>query len=196
MFEDIYRFQKKYAAEHKVPVMLDESMAILQETVRRARPKKILEIGTAIGYSGIKMLEQADCATLTTVDKDADRLDVARECFKKAGLADRVTIWEGDSDEIVRYASGKFDFIMLDGPKGQYARYLPYLKELLLKGGVLFADDVTFKCKTGEDFNPLHKLRTISVQLKVFLDELTNDKDFETTLYDVGDGISVSVKKG
>ena len=134
MFEDIYRFQKKYAAEHKVPVMLDESMAILQETVRRARPKKILEIGTAIGYSGIKMLEQADCATLTTVDKDADRLDVARECFKKAGLTDRVTIWEGDSDDIVRYASGKFDFIMLDGPKGQYARYLPYLKELLLKG--------------------------------------------------------------
>ena len=92
MFEDIYRFQKKYAAEHKVPVMLDESMAILQETVRRARPKKILEIGTAIGYSGIKMLEQADCATLTTVDKDADRLDVARECFKNAGLTDRVTI--------------------------------------------------------------------------------------------------------
>ena len=163
MFEDIYRFQKKYAAEHKVPVMLDESMAILQETVRRARPKKILEIGTA------------DCATLTTVDKDADRLDVARECFKKAGLADRVTIWEGDSDEIVRYASGKFDFIMLDGPKGQYARYLPYLKELLSEGGVLFADDVMFKCKTGEDFNPLHKLRTISVQLKVFLDELTNE---------------------
>lgn len=196
MFEDIYRFQKKYAAEHKVPVMLDESMAILQETVRSARPKKILEIGTAIGYSGIKMLEQADCATLTTVDKDADRLDVARECFKKAGLMDRVTIWEGDSDEIVRYASGKFDFIMLDGPKGQYARYLPYLKELLSEGGVLFADDVTFKCKTVEDFNPLHKLRTISVQLKVFLDELTNDKDFETTLYDVGDGVSVSVKKG
>ncbi len=196
MFEQIYGFQKEYAAQNKVPIMLDDSMSLLQTVVAAAKPKKILEIGTAIGYSGLKMLEMAPDAHLTTVDKDADRLDVARECFEKAGVTSRVTVWEGDSDEIVRYASGSFDFVMLDGPKGQYARYFPYLAELIKPGGVLFADDVLFKCKTGEDFNPLHKLRTISVQLKVFLDLLQNDKRFVTSLVPVGDGVAVSVKKG
>ena len=124
MYENIYELQKEYAAQNGVPVMTDEGITLLQTAVAAATPAAILEIGTAIGYSGLRMLEAAPSdARLYTVELDAVRAEKAREYFRSAGVYDRVEIWEGDAAEVLAYAEGRFDFIMLDGPKGHYDRY-------------------------------------------------------------------------
>lgn len=184
---------KSYAKAHKVPIILDESATILEDTIKAKNPKRILEIGTAIGYSGILMLSNCD-AKLYTVEIDAESIAVAKRNFEKAGFLDRVTFWEGDAVDIIRYLTGEFDFILLDGPKGHYVQFLPYLKNVLSVGGVIFADNVLFKGYTFMD-KPLHKHRTIILSLKTYLQQLETDEDFDAVLLYEGDGISIGTKK-
>lgn len=184
-----------YAVKNKVPIMVAKSIDFLQKCIADHKPKTILEIGTAIGYSGIKMLEAASGATLKTIEIDEERYNTAKENFEKAGLSDRVELWLGDAEEIIRLATGKFDFILLDGSKGTYSRMLPYLIDLLNKGGVLFADNVLFKGKTEAEGLIPHKNRTIVVALREFLEGVNKDERLNSSLYDIGDGISVSIKK-
>ena len=195
MYENIYVLQKEYAAQNGVPVMTDEGIALLQTAVAAAAPAAILEIGTAIGYSGLRMLEAAPSgARLYTVELDAVRAEKAREYFRSAGVYDRVEIWEGDAAEVLAYAEGRFDFIMLDGPKGHYDRYFYDIDRLLKPGGVLFADNVSFKGKRHIEGTPEHKHRTIINSLNAFLQKV-NGGDYFTVTLETGDGISLSVKK-
>lgn len=193
MDESLLQEIKAYAKEHNVPIILEESAEILTDTIKKCKPKRILEIGTAIGYSGIIMLMNSD-AKLFTVEIDADSVAIARQNFYKAGFLDRVTFWEGDAEEIVRFLTGEFDFILLDGPKGHYCEFLPYLKKVLSKGGVIFADNVLFKGYTFME-KPIHKHRTIILSLREYLRQIENDTDFDSVLLSKGDGISIATKK-
>lgn len=193
--EEVLGRLRAYAAAHNVPIMLDDGIKLLEKTVKECAPREILEVGTAIGYSGLRLLAAAgDDARLTTVEIDEDRLSVAKRAFSDAGVSDRVTTWAGDAVEILRLATGEFDFILLDSSKGHYAELLPYLLGLLKRGGVLFADNIAFKGKTDAEGDIPHKHRTIVRSLREYVKRVTEDENLKTTYYDVGDGVTVTKK--
>lgn len=196
-FEGEYLQSLRIAArEEGIPVMLPETSKLLATTVSMKKPENILEIGTAVGYSGSIMLKNAkENARLTTIEIEESSANRAKETFKKEGFSERVTLHLGDAEEIIPMMSGSYDFILCDGPKSRYLEFYPYLKKMLRSGGVLFCDNVLFRDYiSGEVKNP-HRMQTIVNNMRDFLDVLSKDTDFTTTLLDVGDGVTVSVKK-
>ncbi|MCH5160371.1 MAG: O-methyltransferase [Clostridiales bacterium] len=186
---------EKFARERFIPVMLDDTKELLFDTVRRAQPKRILEIGTAIGYSGIVMLSASSEATLNTIELDENTANLARKNFDEFGVGERVNIFVGDAREIVRLLTGSYDFIFLDGPKGQYEAFLPYLTDLLELGGTLVCDNVLYKGLVEHvPADNRHKHITVARNMRVFLDDITNNQRYNTVLHRIGDGVTVSVK--
>ena len=186
---------KQYARERYIPVMLDDTRELLFNTVRQRLPKRILEIGTAIGYSGIIMLTASPNAVLNTIEFSEQSVALARENFKELGLTDRVNIFVGDAREIVPLLTGKYNFIFLDGPKGQYKYFYPYLTDLLEVNGTLVCDNVLYKGLVEHiPDNKRHKHITVARNMREFLDELTADKRYQTELHRIGDGVTVSTK--
>lgn len=181
------------ALSRDIPVADDETLQFLLLTLKMLKPKKILEIGTAVGLSGVAMLQTVDGAKLTTIELEEERYLEARENFEFFDVADRVTAHLGDAGEILSMMDGKFDFVFLDGPKAQYEKYLFDIKRLLNKGGILFADDVLlFGWVSGEEETP-QKRRSIVEKIRSYLEVITSDKDFHTSVLNVGDGVALSV---
>ncbi|HIT77217.1 MAG TPA: O-methyltransferase [Candidatus Limihabitans stercoravium] len=181
-----------FARENYIPVMLDDTKKLLQQLTTENQPKKILEIGTAIGYSGIVMLTSSPEAQLNTIEMDEKSAEMARQNFIQAGVYDRVNLFVGDAKEIVTQLTGKYDFIFLDGPKGQYDCFLPYLIDVLEVGGLLVCDNVLYKGLVEHVPEHRHKHITIARNLNRFLDDLNNDNRLTTRLHRTGDGVTVS----
>lgn len=181
-----------------MPFIRDESAKILFDICQKEKPKNILEIGTAVGYSALLMLEGAKDAFVTTIEKDNERAQQAMTNFEKNGVKERVNLIVGDAGEVLPQLEdeGKeFDLIFLDGPKGQYLRYLPHLKKMLCKGGLLVADNVLLHgWVKGEEFVK-HKHRSMVVNLRKFLKCLEEDHDFDSKLLEIEDGMTISRKK-
>lgn len=181
-----------------MPFIRDESAKVLFEICQTEKPKNILEIGTAVGYSALLMLEGAKDAFITTIEKDNERAQQAMTNFEKNGVKERVDLIVGDAGEVLPQLEdeGKeFDLIFLDGPKGQYLRYLPHLKKMLCKGGLLVADNVLLHgWVKGEEFVK-HKHRSMVVNLRKFLKCLEEDHDFDSKLLEIEDGMTISRKK-
>lgn len=187
---------KKIARERYIPVVLDDAKQLLYNTVKQAQPHNILEIGTAIGYSGIVMLSACSCARLNTVEISEESAAMARSNFSSFGYADRVNIFVGDALQIVPMLSGNYDFIFLDGPKGQYLKLFHYLNDLLTEGGTLVCDNVLYKGLVEHvPQDKRHKHITVARNMRAFLDALTADARYDTVLHRVGDGVTVSVKR-
>lgn len=186
---------KKYAKSNFVPIILDDSREFLEKMCKELDAKEILEIGTAIGYSGIIILNSCKNSHLTTIEKNEISYKKAQETFKLEKVEDRVTSILGDAGEVIKTLDKKYDLIFLDGPKGQYIYYLPTLLNLLADGGTLIADNVYFKGMVRSSEYPKHKHRTIVMNLRKFLNEISTNECLETTIYDIGDGISVSKKR-
>ena len=188
--------KRNQALKDGIPVADDETLQFLLLTLQMSKPKKILEIGTAIGLSGVAMLQQLPEAKLTTMELDEERYMQAKENFQSFGVADRVTAHLGDAGEILAMMDGEFDFVFLDGPKAQYEKYLFDIKRMLKKGGVLFADDVLlFGWVSGEEETP-QKRRSIVEKIRSYLQVITADTDFHTSVINLGDGVALSVYKG
>ncbi len=185
----------RYARQRYIPVMLDDTRQLLFDVVSRCRPKRILEIGTAIGYSGIIMLTASPLATLNTIELDEQVANIARQNFQKAEMSDRVNLFVGDAREIVTLLTGSYDFIFMDGPKGQYEVFLPYLTEVLEVGGTLVCDNVLYKgLAENVPENKRHKHITVARNMHAFLQDITTNQRYRTQLFRTGDGVSVSVK--
>lgn len=188
---------EKYASENYVPIIRPKTLEHLLLHVNKYKPQNILEIGTAIGYSGIQILKCCDeNATLTTIEKNEKSYFIAKQNFSDFDFGDRVEAILGDAKEVLKTLSDsgrKFDMIFLDGPKGQYVYYLPYLKQLLAQDGSIFADNVLFRGMVqSAEFIP-HRNRTIVVNLRKYLDEV--NKVYDSTLYDIEDGFCISLSK-
>ena len=166
---------------------------MLRSLCRENKPKKILEIGTAIGYSASIMLNASKSANILTIEKDEQMAKIARQTFLERNSSQRITLIEGDAFDVLNdLKNEKFDFIFLDGPKGQYFKYLPLLKKMLNLNGFLLADDVLFHGYVKKVGDPGHKHRTIVASLRSFISDLTIDKNFKTTLFDFEDGLILS----
>lgn len=183
-----------YARTNHIPVLLEDTAKLLFSTVYNQKPSTVLEIGTAIGYSGTLLLNATNCI-LTTIENFESNYLLAKKHFASATLTNRVEmIFDDAYNAIVNLNDNhrKFDFIFLDGPKGQYIKYLPILKSMLNDGGILFADNVHFKGMVFMEGTIPHRKRTIVVNLRKYLAQIKNDPDFETIELDVGDGVTIS----
>lgn len=188
--------RRKDALCRGIPVADDETLNFLLLTLEMTGPQRILEIGTAVGLSSVAMLLACPDAKLTTVELEEERYVEAKENFARFGVSDRVTAHLGDAGEILAMMDGEFDFVFLDGPKAQYEKYLFDLKRLMKKGGVLFADDVLlYGWVSGEEPTP-HKRRSIVDKIRSYLQTVTEDEEFVTSVLNVGDGVALSVYKG
>ena len=184
------------ALAREIPVADDETLQYLLFTVTALQPKRILEIGTAVGLSAAAMLFAVEGARVTTVELEEERYLEAKRNLSDLGLLDRVNAHLGDAGEILAMMDGEFDFVFLDGPKAQYEKYLFDLKRLMKKGAVLFADDVLlFGWVSGEEETP-QKRRSIVEKIRSYLQVITSDKQFVTSVLNVGDGVAVSVYLG
>ena len=187
------RASRKQALLDGVPVADDETLQFLLVTLATANPKRILEIGTAVGLSGVAMLQACPNARLTTIELEEERHLQALRNFSDFGVVERVTAYLGDAGEILAMMDGEYDFVFLDGPKAQYEKYLFDLKRLMKEGAILFSDDVLlFGWVSGEEETP-QKRRSIVEKIRSYLQTLTADKDFITSVLYVGDGVALSV---
>ena len=184
------------ALERGIPVADDETLNFLLLTLAAVKPQRILEIGTAVGLSSVAMLLACPNAKLTTMELEEERYVEAKQNFAHFGVTERVTAHLGDAGEILAMMDGEFDFVFLDGPKAQYEKYLFDLKRLMKMGAVLFADDVLlYGWVSGEEPTP-QKRHSIVDKIRSYLHTITADKDFITSVLNVGDGVALSVYKG
>ena len=184
------------ALERGIPVADDETLNFLLLTLAAVKPQRILEIGTAVGLSSVAMLYECPTARLTTMELEEERYLEAKQNFVEFGVSDRVNAYMGDAGEILAMMDGEFDFVFLDGPKAQYEKYLFDLKRLMKKGAILFADDVLlYGWVNGAEPTP-QKRHSIVDKIRSYLDTITKDKSFITSVLDIGDGVALSVYKG
>lgn len=188
--------KRKDALSRGIPVADDETLQFLLVTLASKRPTRILEIGSAVGLSGVAMLQACPFARLTTMELEEERYLEAKQNFAEFGVEDRVNAYLGDAGEILAMMDGQYDFVFLDGPKAQYEKYLFDIKRLMQTGAVLFSDDVLlYGWVSGEEPTP-QKRQSIVDKIRSYLQVLTNDKDFVTSVVNVGDGVALSVYKG
>ncbi len=189
MFEEI----EKSARERFIPVILDDSKEELLALVKKIKPKRILEIGTAIGYSGSLMLTCEKDAILDTVELLEERRDEATQNFKKFGVIDRVNSYLGDVNVLLPdiIKDNKYDLVFIDGPKSKYLNYLNMVISNINKGGYVFCDNVLFRGLVANGKKPPHKFRTIVVGLRNFLKYIVNNNNFNSEIKEKGDGIAI-----
>ncbi|MCK9576113.1 MAG: class I SAM-dependent methyltransferase [Clostridia bacterium] len=184
----------KYARENYIPVLLEDTERLLALLIKLKLPAKILEIGTAVGYSARVMLANAPADTvIDTIEIDEEIIKIAKQTLEK--YMNRVNIIEGDALKILPTLNSKYDFIFLDGPKAQYVRYYPYLKSLLNSGGMIFADNVMMHGMVCGGVAFKHKKKYMVKKMREYLNKVIADIDLQTTVINVGDGIALSVKK-
>lgn len=183
---------RRFAEENEVPICQRETAAFLRFLCVVKQPKRILEIGTAIGYSALVMARACQ-AEIVTLERDETMLLTARKNIKSSGLADRITLVEGDAALTLADVPGQFDLVFIDAAKGQYDFFLKKIS--LAPRGVLVCDNVLYKGMTATDELVVRRKITIVKRLRCFLDELMNDPRFVTSLLPLGDGVALAYKK-
>ncbi len=187
---------EKYALETQVPVIRKSMQSLLKFLLAFSKPKNILEVGTAIGFSALLMHEYSptDCH-ITTIEKYEKRIPIAKENFAKAGAEDRITLLEGDATDILKHLEGSYDLIFMDAAKGQYIHFLPDILRLLPPGGLLVSDNVLQDGDIIESrFAVTRRNRTIHARMRDYLYELKHHPQLETVILPVGDGVTLSTK--
>lgn len=183
---------KEYGKNHKVPISLDDTLDFLIKTINDSNSKHILEIGTAIGYSSIAMAENTNCISIDSVELDYSRYLLAKENVAKHNLQDRITLYNEDALEYIKNSDKTYDFIYLDGPKGQYINYLPYLMKILKVNGIIFADNLYFHGMVTGAIPVSKGCRAMIKGLHKYIDEINSNPNLDTKIYDIGDGIGIS----
>lgn len=188
---------EKEALDSYVPIIRKSMQSFLKLLLAMNKPKRILEVGTAVGFSAILMAEYnpypCEIVTIENYDK---RIPIARENFKRAGKENQITLLEGDATEVLKTLEEPFDMIFMDAAKGQYINFFGDVMRLLKKDGVLVSDNVLQDGDIIEShFVVTRRNRTIHKRMREYLYELTHRDDLVTSVMPIGDGITVSVKK-
>ena len=188
----------KQAIENHIPIVRSKTLEFLKKVCKENSIETILEIGTATGYSGIEMLKSAKEGTrLVTIEKDENRVMLAKDNFQKMGVLAQVTIINDDAFlalNKLKDDNQKFDLIFLDGPKGQYFKYFSIIKQLMNNNAILFSDNLNLLGLINLEKIP-HKHRSMVNNMKKFINALKNDNELITEFYDIDDGFSISKKR-
>lgn len=188
---------KDFARQHRIPIMDDMSIAVLASLIKLKQPKKILEIGSAIGYSAIRMAKAYEESKIISYDIDEERLELAIANVHEGGFDERIKFQHGDvldhRDEIKN--EGPYDFILIDAAKSKYREYFDTFSPMLNPNGVIVCDNVFFRGMVAySEEQPDKKYRTIINKLRDFNRYIAQHDQFDTTFYPIGDGLSVSIK--
>lgn len=194
--EALLREMEQYAQAHHVPILNEGGRRVFAEIVRERRPHRILEVGTAIGYSALLALSRTDAgAVLMSLELSAERLAVARSFLGRSAYAAQVTLLEGDAGTLLAglaaQATDPFDLVFLDAAKGQYPDYLAKSLPLLAREGVIVADNVLFRGYVRSEMRPPRRYRTIVKRLRQYL-ATVQASPFATTVFERGDGLALT----
>ena len=185
------------AKKDRVPIVRREMQSFLKVLLQIKKPAKILEVGTAVGFSALLMARYTSEEThITTIEKYEKRIPIAKENFQAANMQHRITLLEGDALDILKSIDESFDFIFMDAAKGQYIHFYPEVMRLLEPGGILVSDNVLQEGDLIEShFAVERRNRTIYKRMRDYLYTLKHDERLETAILPVGDGAAVSIKK-
>ena len=185
------------ALDSFVPIIRKETQSFLKVMMLMNRPARVLEVGTAVGFSAILMSEYLpEGSHITTIENYEKRIPIARNNFKRAGKEEQITLIEGDALEVMKTLEGPYDFIFMDAAKGQYIHYMPEAVSLLSDGGILMSDNVLQDGDIIESrFAVERRNRTIHSRMRDYLYELKHSDVLETSIIPLGDGVALSIKK-
>ncbi|MBM7097186.1 O-methyltransferase [Bacillus sp. H-16] len=186
------------AREERVPIMEQTGLEAMLLMMSLHKPKRILEIGTAIGYSSLRMADRLKDSTVVTIERDEDRIRQARAFHERANAQDRITIIEGDALETANQVSqlGPFDALFIDAAKGQYERFFELYEPMVNDGGVIFSDNILFKGFVPGTRTPEKKrMEQMVKRLQQYNEARMADGRFQSMIYPIGDGLMVSIKE-
>ncbi len=194
--DGILKELEEFAEKNHVPIIQPEVARLMQVLGRIIRPKNILEVGTAIGYSAILLSEILEPdGKIDTIDRYELMIERAKENIKRAGLSAVINVITGDALDVLKCLDKKYDLIFLDAAKGQYMEFLPECMRMLKPKGVLLSDNVLYKGMVANDELVVRRKKTIVRRMRDYLDAICNCDELDTSLIPVGDGFAISYKK-
>ena len=186
---------KEKALENHIPIIMDDTLEVIAKILTEKKPKRILEIGAAVGYSAMcfsKYLEED--GLIDTIERDEERIEEAKQNFKKVEVENKINLYEGDAVEILPTLNEKYDVVFIDAAKGKYPFFLKEALRMLKQDGIIFADNILYKGYVMSDYNK-HKQRTAVRNLREYIKETTENPNLETEILEVGDGLAISKMK-
>lgn len=185
---------KEKAIEEHVPIIMDDTLKVIEKYLKEIKPKAILEIGTAVGYSAICFSRfLAKDGIIDTIERDEERIKEAKINIKNMNLENKIHIYEGDAVEILPTLNKKYDVVFIDAAKGKYPFFLKESLRMLNDNGIIFADNILYKGYVMSDYNK-HKQRTAVRNLREYIAETTQNPNLKTEILEVGDGLAISKK--
>ena len=185
---------KEKALEDHIPIIMDDTLEVVGKILEDKKPYRILEIGTAVGYSAIRFSKYvSDSGYIDTIERDEERISEAKQNIKDLNLEEKIHIYEGDALEVLPTLTGPYDVVFIDAAKGKYPIFLSEALRMLASHGIIVADNVLYKGYVMSDYNK-HKQRTAVRGLREFLKELTENENLTTEILEVGDGLAISKK--
>ena len=185
---------KEKALEDHIPIIMDDTLEVVGKILEDKKPDRILEIGTAVGYSAIRFSKYlSDNGYIDTIERDEEKISEAKQNIKDLNLEEKIHIYEGDALEVLPTLTGPYDVVFIDAAKGEYPIFLSEALRMLASHGIIVADNVLYKGYVMSDYNK-HKQRTAVRGLREFLKELTENENLTTEILEVGDGLAISKK--
>ncbi len=190
--EDKLEIIKQKALKEHIPIIMDDTLNVIEHYLLKNKPKNILEIGTAVGYSAICFSKFIQIGgKIDTIERDEARIIEAHKNIKDMNLENVIHIYEGDAVEILPKLEEKYDMVFIDAAKGKYPFFLNQALRLLNKDGIIFADNILYKGYVMSDYNK-HKQRTAVRNLREYIKEVTENANLETEILEVGDGLAIT----
>ena len=191
---ELEKIKQKALNEH-IPIIMDDTLEVIAKILTEKRPKRILEIGAAVGYSAMCFSKYlAEDGLIDTIERDEERIEEAKQNFKKVEVENKINLYEGDAVEILPTLNEKYDVIFIDAAKGKYPFFLKEALRMLKQDGIIFADNILYKGYVMSDYNK-HKQRTAVRNLREYIKETTENPNLETEILEVGDGLAISKMK-
>ena len=192
---DICNLIEKEALNDNVPIIRKEMGNLLKVLIALKQPERILEVGTAVGYSSILMSENMpENCHITTIENYDKRIPVAKNNFIRAGVIDKITLIEGDAADVLKTLDGPYDFIFMDAAKGQYKLFYDMIIDKLRVDGLLISDNILYKGMVAHDDFVIRRKKTIVKRMRNYLDYICNCDYLSTSLIPIGDGVALSYK--
>lgn len=183
---------KQKALEEHIPIIMDDTLEVIEKELKNNPPRRILEIGTAVGYSAMCFSEfLAESGKIDTIERDEERIEQAKINIKNVGVEEKINIYEGDAVEILPTLNEKYDMVFIDAAKGKYPLFLKEALRMINKNGIIFADNILYKGYVMSDYNK-HKQRTAVRNLREYIKEVSENPNLETEILEVGDGLAIS----
>ena len=193
--EDELKKVKELALENHIPIIMDDTLEVIEKVLIEEKPKRILEIGTAVGYSASCFARMNEYTVIDTIELNEERYNEAIVNLEKIGVKDRVNVFLGNAVEILPTLNNEYDIVFIDANKGKYPVFLQEAIRMIKNNGLIIADNVLYKGYVMSDYNK-HKQRTAVRHLREYLKEATENEMLETEILEVGDGLAITrVKK-